>query len=101
MFVQVVTLKTTRIDEVRKIDEEWRRATAGRSTLLRERIFADRNQPNTYVAVCEFASYEDAVVNSELPETTECAAALAALCDEPPTFTDLDFVEEIVAERVA
>ena len=98
MFIQLVTLTTTRIEEVRKLDEEWHQATAGRNTLLRERIFADRNRPDTYICVCEFASYEDAMANSNLPETAQAAAAMAAVCDGPVTFADLELVEEWTPE---
>ena len=101
MFIQLVTLTTTKVDELRKIDAAWREATAGRSTLVRERVFVDRDRPNTYISVCEFASSEDAAVNSALPETQECAAAIAAICDGPVTFINLELVEEFTSETVA
>jgi quinol monooxygenase YgiN len=101
MFIQLVTLTTTKVDELRKIDAAWREATAGRSTLLRERVFADRDRPDTYISVCEFASAEDAAANSALPETQECAAAIAAICDGPVTFHNLELVEEFTSEAVA
>src|SRR5437588_253752 len=86
MFIQLVTLTTTKVDEIEKIDVAWRLATAGRNTLLRERVFADRDRPNTYTSVCEFASYEEAMANSDLPETAQAAAAIAAVCDGPIVF---------------
>ena len=100
MFIQLVTLTTTRVDELRTIDAAWRDATAGRNTLLRERVYADRDRPNTYISVCEFASAEDAAANSALPETQECAAAIAAICDGPITFTNLELIEEFTPETV-
>ena len=100
MFIQLVTLTTTKVDELRRIDAAWREATAGRNTLLRERVFADRNRPDTYISVCEFASADDAAANSALPETQECAAAIAAICDGPVTFTDLELIDEFTAEAV-
>jgi quinol monooxygenase YgiN len=101
MFIQLVTFTTTKIDELREVDAAWRQATAGRNTVLRERVYADRDRPDTYIVVCEFASYEDAMVNSNLPETAECAAAIDALCDGPATFTNLELVEEFAPESVA
>jgi quinol monooxygenase YgiN len=101
MFIQLVTLTTTKVDELRKIDADWREATAGRNTLVRERVFADRDRPDTYISVCEFASAEDAAANSALPETQECAAAIAAICDGPVTFTNLELIEEFTPEAVA
>jgi hypothetical protein len=42
--------------------------------------------------VVEFPSYEDAMSNSNLPETSAFAEKLAELCDTPPTFRNLDVV---------
>ena len=47
-----------------------------------------------YVQIVEFPSYEEAMANSELPETGEFAAKLATLCDAPPTFRNLDVTRE-------
>ncbi len=41
-----------------------------------------------------FDSYESAMENSNLPETQAFAESLAALLDGPPTFLDLDVVED-------
>jgi hypothetical protein len=43
----------------------------------------------------EFPSYEEAMANSELPETAEFAARLMELCDGPPTFRNLDVLREM------
>ena len=48
----------------------------------------------TYVVVVEFPSYDEAMANSNLPETGELAAKLASLCDGPPTFRNLDVLRE-------
>jgi len=34
------------------------------------------------------------MANSKLPETSEFAAQLAALCDGPPSFRNLDVIRE-------
>jgi hypothetical protein len=34
------------------------------------------------------------MANSNLPETSESASQLAALCDEPPTFRNLDAIRD-------
>jgi hypothetical protein len=99
MFIQLVTLTTTKVDQIEKIDEAWRQATAGRNTLLRERVFADRDRPNTSTSVCEFASYDEAMANSDLPETAQAAAAIAAVCDGPIVFGNLELVSEPADRR--
>jgi hypothetical protein len=42
--------------------------------------------------VVEFPSYEEAIANSGLPETTASAEKLPALCVSGPTFPNLDLV---------
>ena len=53
-------------------------------------LSADRDKANTYVQVVEFPSYEEAMANSNLPETSEFAERLNKLCDGPPSFRNLD-----------
>ena len=69
-----------------------RTRTAQRSTLTK-----DREQADTYIQVVEFPSYEEAMANSALPETAKFAERVAALCDGPMTFRNLDVraVEEM------
>jgi hypothetical protein len=43
----------------------------------------------------EFPSFEEAMANSELPETSEVAARLAELCDGSPTFRNLEFRRDL------
>jgi hypothetical protein len=92
-FMQIVTFTTTRLDELRKLEQEWQAATTGRRTLLRSALYADRDTPHRYVAVNEFASHESAMVNSALPETSALAERAGELGDAPPTFTNLDLVD--------
>jgi len=74
--------------------EEWIRASEGWRTPGRSVQTKDRDQPTTYVQIVEFPSYEAAMENSERPETARLAERLAALCDAPPTFRNLDVVRE-------
>jgi hypothetical protein len=99
MFIQLVTLTSGKVDEITKIDEAWRQATAGRNTVLSERVYAHRDRPGTYTSVCEFASHDAAMANSALPETARAAEAIAGLCDGPITFTDLELVSELADRR--
>ena len=91
-FIQIIEYRTTRQDEIVGLLEEWLAATAGRRTASRGLICADRDRPETYVEIIEFPSYEEAMRNSELPETTAVAEKFAKLCDEGPTFRNLDVV---------
>lgn len=88
-FVQIIEIKTSRIEEVDALVEELR-ASGGQMPMVRALMAADRDRPGHYLSILEFDSYEEAMANSNKPETTEMAQRMAALCDEPPTFRNLD-----------
>jgi hypothetical protein len=90
-FIQIITFKSSRIDEIQALADEVRDQEGG--TVLRGSFTADRDNPNTFVNIIEFESYESAMENSNRPETNEFAGKLAALCDEPPKFYNLDVRE--------
>ena len=96
-FVQIIEFTTTRPAEVEALVSEWRTKTAGRRTAQRATFIQDRERPNTYVQIVEFPSYEDAMANSDLPETASFAERLGQLCDGPMSFRNLDVrsVEEM------
>jgi hypothetical protein len=50
-FVQIIEFRTSDIEGVRRIDEEWRRATEGRRTVRRELLARDHSDPDRYFAV--------------------------------------------------
>ena len=88
-FVQIIEWKTSRIDEVEKLNEQWRDKfpEMGPARIL---VGADRDDSGSYVTVVEFESYDAAMKNSADPATSEFAEKMAALCDGPPTFHNLD-----------
>ena len=94
-FVQIIEIKTSRIDEVDSLIEEMR-AGGDPMPMVRAAMTADRDQPDRYLSILEFESYEAAMENSNKPETAELAQRMASLCDEPPKFRNLDIrrVEE-------
>jgi hypothetical protein len=96
-FVQIIELTTTRPDDVETLVSEWRSQTAGRRTAQRATFTKDRDRTDTYVQIIEFPSYDDAMANSDLPETAAFAKQLVELCDGPLTFRNLDVqsVEEM------
>lgn len=92
-FIQLVEFTATNVDQIRELAEQFRRDTEGKRTNLRSMICADRDTPNRYVVVAEFASYEEAMVNSEMPETQAFAESMRELVDGPPSYRNLDVVE--------
>jgi len=89
-FVQVIEVVTTRVAEIEELLAGWRDATEGSRRATRGTLCADRDRPDTYVQLVEFPSYADAMANSELPATADFAERLAKLCDQPPSFRNLD-----------
>ena len=94
-FIQIIEFSTSRADELDAMLDEWLDKTQGKRTATRGVEARDRDRPNTYVQIIEFPSFEDAMANSELPETAEVAARLAELCDGPPTFRNLDVARDM------
>ncbi len=89
-FIQIIEFTTSRIDELNAALDDWLKQTAGQRAAIRGTQTKDRDQPNTYVQIVEFPSYEEAMTNSRLPATSAFAAQLASLCDAPPPFRNLD-----------
>ena len=92
-FVQIIDFETERIDEMRELAHETEQRLAGGGGPTRRLVLKDRGLPNRFLVVIEFDSYEDAMPNSEDPETTKFAEQMAALCTRPPSFTDCDVQE--------
>jgi hypothetical protein len=95
-FIQVIEFETDKIDEVRKLDEEWRaKARAEGATAQRGILCADRDGAGRYLQIVFFDSYEDAARNSSLPVTQGFAAKMMALGKGEPTFHNLDVLEDL------
>ena len=56
----------------------------------RATLSVDRDRPNTYVQVVEFPSYEAAMANSALPETSHFAEQMTDLSEAPFVFRNVD-----------
>jgi len=95
-FVQVIDFTTKNYDEVRAINNEFAEArrTAGGPKPHTILFLKDRDRPNTYRTVAQFASYEEAMENSNRDDTTKMAGRLAALCEDQ-TFRNFDLLDEI------
>jgi hypothetical protein len=93
-FIQIIEYKTSRIEELNAALDGWLEATKGKRAATRGVQTKDRDATNTYVQIVEFPSFDEAMANSNLPETSEFAAKLASLCDGPPSFRNLDVLRE-------
>lgn len=98
-FVQIVEFRTSRIDELRAMSEEYDARSSG-GGMVHGVVTEDRDEPGLYRTIVEFASYEEAMANSDRPETTEFSQRMAELCDGPPTFRNLDVIASLVPATV-
>jgi hypothetical protein len=89
-FVQIIEFETSKLSEMMALQEEWRKETAGRRTAARVMSCQDRERVGHYAVIVEFPSYEEAMRNSDLPETDRLSRRMAELADGPIRFTNLD-----------
>ena len=96
-FVQLIEFQTDRIDEFNAVTDEWLKASADWRTATKAQLGEDRDRPGTYVQIVEFPSYEAAMENSNHPETARFAERIAALCNGPASFRNIEVsrVEEM------
>ncbi|MDX2675690.1 ester cyclase [Streptomyces soliscabiei] len=99
-FVQLIDCRTSRFDEMDRLMDTWVEQTKGKRTATHAVVGKDRSDASHFIEIVEFPSYEEAMRNSNLPETGKVFQELVALCDEMPTFTDLEVVrdEQLYAE---
>lgn len=95
-FIQIIEFRTDKIDEMRKLDGEWKeRAESEGTTPRRGVLCADRDDSGRYLQIVFFDSFEDAEKNSNLPITQEFAGKMMALGKGEPTFHNLDVVQDV------
>ena len=94
-FIQIIEFRTSKLDEMRKVGDEWEAAVGSDSRARRRVMCEDRDNPGRYFNIVFFDSYESAMENSNLPTTAEFSQKMMALGDGPPTFYNLDVVDDI------
>ena len=92
-FIQIIEFRTSRFDEVQQLGEEWEAAAGSDATARRRLLCRDRDE-DRYFNVVFFDSFEEAMANSDNPVTQEFSQKMMALADGPPTFYNLDVVED-------
>jgi prepilin-type processing-associated H-X9-DG protein len=94
-FVQIIQFKTSKLDEMQKVGSEWEAAAGADSTARRRVLCQDRDHPGQFVNIVFFDSHEEAMQNSELAATQEFSQKMMSLADGPPTFLNLDVLEDV------
>ncbi len=94
-FVQIIEFRTSKIDDMRAVGDEWEAAAGADSKARRRVLCRDRDTEGRYFNIVFFDSYEEAMENSQRPEVSDFAQRMAELCDGPPTYRNLDVLEDI------
>jgi hypothetical protein len=74
--------------------DAWMTRTEGNRVPHRAVLRRDRDADQQYLLMVEFSSYDQAMENSNRPETAEFATFLARISDGPLTFRNLDVLRE-------
>jgi hypothetical protein len=93
-FVQIIQYRTSKIDDMRKVGDEWEAAARGSGTAQRVLLGGDRDNAGQYFTLAFFDSYDAAMENSNHPTTQEFAQRMMSLADGPPTFYNLDVIDD-------
>jgi hypothetical protein len=89
-FIQIIDYESDHRAELEALINDYMRQTEGKRTMSSVFATHDRENPRHFVSIVEFPSYEVAMRNSNMPETQDFAARMAALCSSGPTFLNLD-----------
>jgi quinol monooxygenase YgiN len=93
-FIQIIEGHTSRYDEMKALESQLEDSARDRYTVRRSIRAQDRDDPSHFMVIVFFDSYESAMENSNLPETNEFSQKMMELVDGPPTFHNLDVVED-------
>lgn len=92
-FVQIIRFKTDLdYDTLKKMNDEYRDATQGRSTYTSDLLGRDLDT-GEYVVIVTFPSQEAADVNNNLPETAANAEEMGKFATAPPSFSNIEVIE--------
>lgn len=87
MFIQVIRGKSSRADELRALTESWRDAEGATSVGYLGGTYGVTDDGD-FLGIIRFTSREDAMANSERPETGAFAEKMGALMDGQVEFYD-------------
>jgi hypothetical protein len=93
-FVQTIWFSTDRFDEMQALMDRWtEEGNRGKAPgLIRTTVAKDRDHDGMYLVIAEFEDYEQAMKNSERPETDAYAREMATMANGEPSFGNFDVV---------
>jgi hypothetical protein len=93
-FAHIIEFRTDKLDQIRSGGEDYEKDLAGKHKVRRRVVAEDQDHPGRYFLMAFCDSYEDAMQNSAPPETDALSKKMAALVDGPPSFFNLNILEE-------
>jgi hypothetical protein len=83
-FIQTISYRTTRPDEIQALAEKFNRDNPDALGLIGTKVLKDRDRGNAYLIIAEFENYEIAMENSARPETDAFAKQMGELIEGAP-----------------
>lgn len=99
--MQIIEVETEEPDVITELQHRWEKQSTYRAHRYLQ-FCADRERPNTYVAVTSFDTPEDALLYAQDPATSEMLLEIEQLCGAPPRVLNLTVIRSSQSEaRVA
>ena len=91
-FVQTLSFTCHDEDGLIALMQDWGEESVGAIGFWQAVIMKDRDEPDAYTIWVEFSSYEEAMQNSNRPQTDAYAKRLATLVDGGVRYTNYDLI---------
>ncbi len=91
-FIQTISFDARDEDRLLKLMDGWEQDAQNAPGFRRAWILKDRDRPNAYLISAEFSSHEEAMKNSNRPETDAMAKKLFALIDGQAEYRNYDLI---------
>jgi quinol monooxygenase YgiN len=91
-FIQTISFTARDEGQLMKLMVEWEKDTPNAPGFRRVWILKDRDRPNTYMISAEFSSYDEAMKNSNRPETDAMAKRLFAMVEGKAEYRNFDLI---------
>ncbi|HEX9411802.1 MAG TPA: hypothetical protein VF986_08930 [Actinomycetota bacterium] len=96
-FIQTLSFVARDEEQLKKLMDEWEKDAGAAPGFQRTWILKDRERPNAYLVSAEFSSYDEAMKNSNRPETDAMAKRLFALVEGKVEYRNYDLIGEYKA----
>jgi quinol monooxygenase YgiN len=94
-FIQTISFTSSKMDEMKKVMDEYSSESGAEAPgFISSTVLKDRDLPNAYLVIAQFASYDQAMQNSARPETDAMAKKMGELVDGEVTYGNYDVIAE-------